>query len=98
MNNAVYLLQVALKSGKATFGSRLIPAIQKQQVRLVVFSSLIGANQRKKLINKCTTYQIPIVEMEADQFNKISNSANMAFGIEEKNLAEKIFESLKTSQ
>ena len=53
MNNTISLLQIAWKAGKVVFGDRLIPAIQKNEVFLVIMSSSCGNNRKKKLKDKC---------------------------------------------
>lgn len=53
MNKEVQLLQLAIKAGKTVSGDRLIPAIQSQDVYLVLMNRTCGNNRKKKLRNKC---------------------------------------------
>lgn len=90
MNNTISLLQIAWKAGKVVFGDRLIPAIQKNEVFLVIMSSSCGNNRKKKLKDKCVFYQIPLMEIDALRFNSISSRSMNSFGITDKHFVEAI--------
>jgi ribosomal protein L7Ae-like RNA K-turn-binding protein len=91
-DQAVSLVQLAIKAGKAQSGSFLIPSIQKGQAKLVVFSDKAGANLRKKIFNKCKSYEVPVIEMPMLMFNAISRSSSQAFAVCDAGFARNIIQ------
>lgn len=81
MNKEVQLLQLAIKARKTVSGDRLIPAIQAQTVYLVLMNGACGNNRKKKLRNKCSYYHIPLIEMDSQDFDRVSNRTINAYGI-----------------
>lgn len=94
-NKAVSYCQIAVKIRDFTRGDGLIPSIQNGKAKAVIYSSAIGANSKKKILNKCSTYKVPVYEMDASQFETIHPSIHTSIGITNANLAEKIEEVLK---
>lgn len=84
----VGLLQLAMKAGRYVRGDGLIPAIQSNKAKLVVYDSEMGANRKKKLNDKCRSYQVPILEMNHDEFDSISTKAMKALAITDPGFAK----------
>lgn len=92
---AITFCQLALRSGNASLGDRLIPDIQSKKVYLVLYSSICGNNRKKKLINKCAYYNIPILEFDQDDFNTITYKMIQSMGIKDASLAQQIYKEMK---
>lgn len=88
MSNCISMAQLAWKAGKVVTGDRLIPAIQNQEVYLVIVSSKCGNNRKKKLMDKCKFYEIPLWEIDALEFNQISLRSINSFGIIDKKFVQ----------
>lgn len=86
----VSLAQLAVKAAKIAKGDALIPSIQKQQAKLVLLSTASGANRAKKIRDKCATYKIPLLEVEASRFEKISPFISGALAILDEGFASGI--------
>ena len=95
MNKVVNLCQLAFKAGKTCYGSSLIPSIQSNDAKLVVYSSACGANRKKKLINKCDFYKICCIELDSLIFNEITNKAILSFAIKDDGFANAINKEMK---
>ncbi len=93
----ISLAQICLKTGRYARGDALIPSIQKQKARLVLLSNSCGANRMKKIEDKCAFYQIPIIRIEADRFNRISPSVSGAMAVLDESLARAMIEKNRTA-
>jgi ribosomal protein L7Ae-like RNA K-turn-binding protein len=55
------LLSLATKAGKTTGGSMLVEkAVKEGKASLVILSSEVSQNTRKKFTNMCTYYNVPL--------------------------------------
>lgn len=89
----ITLCQMAYRSGKVAMGSQLIPSIQTKEAKLVCYSSFCGNNRKKKLKDKCSYYDIPILEM--DDFDKITKKSIQSLAICNEEIAQAIIEEKK---
>ena len=87
--------QIAFRAGKVVYGSKLLLSIQKKQACLVVYSNLIGNNSKKKIQDKCHTYQIPYFGVDPDEFDQITKRSFVAFSILDASLAKQIWNDRK---
>lgn len=94
-SKAAAKIQMAMRARACVMGDTLIRAIQNGNAKLVVYSSVCGANRTKKLKDKCAYYDVPLFEMEAEEFSCISNRAAMSLGITDQNLASGIMKDMK---
>lgn len=61
MNKVEQFLGLAMRAKKLVTGEELVvKSISNKQVALVILAGDASANTRKKLQDKCTTYDIPI--------------------------------------
>lgn len=95
---SVSICQLALKAGKIARGSAMIPAIQSGKAQLAVISDKAGANGKKKLYDKCKTYQVPVLEMESERFDAINPGIVSSFVITDKGFANSLAKKEKTRQ
>lgn len=59
-NNYLNMLGLAYRAGKCSLGEEaIVKDIQTSRAKLVLLASDIGAQTRKKLINKCAYYNVP---------------------------------------
>lgn len=58
------LLGMAMRARRVALGDSVLASIQSRRAALVLIAADIGANQRKKLCDKCAFYQIPYVFVE----------------------------------
>lgn len=90
MNKIVNYCQLALRCGKTSTGSDLIPSIQNQKAKLVVYSSACGLNRKKKLKDKCAYYKIECIELNELFFNQITQKNIRSLAITDQKFAEMI--------
>lgn len=92
-NNYLNIVGLAFRAGKCSIGEEIIiKDIQKNKAKLVLIASDIGTQTKKKLINKCTSYQIPY-EFVADRdtlSQAIGKSQRVAIAILDNGFANKI--------
>ncbi|MEF9961448.1 MAG: ribosomal L7Ae/L30e/S12e/Gadd45 family protein [Erysipelotrichaceae bacterium] len=67
MSNTKGLLGLAASSRKISTGEMVFVSIRKKQAKLVIIGDDLGNNTRKKLIDKCTFYEIPYVFYESSK-------------------------------
>lgn len=85
------LLGLIQRSRRMVSGAEVIKGIQKRQVYLVVIAQECGENTRKKLMDKCTSYEVPYVFMEGEAMNRAIGTQNrMAVAITDKGFAQKL--------
>lgn len=89
-DNWKFYVQIAIKSGKFAYGSRLIPSIQSNEAHLVLIGENCGNNRKKKLIDKCTFYNIPYQMVEDAALQSLSHIAFNSVAILDKGLAKSI--------
>lgn len=68
----VNLCQLALRAGKAESGDALLKTITTGKAKAVVMDDSMGANMKKKILDKCKTYEVPVVPLESEAFASIS--------------------------
>ncbi len=88
-------IQMAMRARQYAIGDQLLRAIQSRQAKLVLFSSACGGNRQKKLKDKCAYYQVPIFEIDAEQFEQISQKPMMSLAILDDNFAKGIVKDMK---
>lgn len=97
-DKAVNTIQMAIRAGKAIRGEGLIPSIINGSSKVVVYSSQIGNNSKKKILNKSKTAGIPAVELDYLRFNMISDKAASAYGITDQGFADSLKQKLTANQ
>lgn len=90
MADPVNLLGLALRAGKTVRGDALLPAIAAGKIRLAVIQADMGANRKKKIMDKCKTYQVPLLELPVEQYERIGPKAGAALGITDRGFADAI--------
>ncbi|WP_075876223.1 L7Ae/L30e/S12e/Gadd45 family ribosomal protein [Merdibacter massiliensis] len=65
MNKWQNLLGMAMRARRVALGDLVIKSIQNKSAALVMIAKDCGENQRKKICDKCTFYQIPYVFVES---------------------------------
>ncbi|MGM9913576.1 L7Ae/L30e/S12e/Gadd45 family ribosomal protein [Floccifex sp.] len=86
---------MAFKAGKVSFGSTLIPSIQDNEAKLVIYSSKCGQNRKKKLNDKCNFYHVECVEINELIFNEITQKNIQSFSITDSGFARSIMNEMK---
>ncbi|MUV39921.1 putative ribosomal protein in infB 5'region [Lentibacillus sp. JNUCC-1] len=87
------LLGLAFRAGKCSLGEEVIVKdIQRQHAKLVLIASDTGQRTRKKLLDKCKTYNIPaiIVDDRDTLSHAIGKSQRVAIAILDKGFASKL--------
>jgi len=92
-NNYLNIVGLSYRARKCTIGEELIVKdIQHKRIKLLLLANDIGQQTRKKLTDKCKTYNIPYVVVD-DRFslgNAIGKSQIVAIGILDIGFAHKI--------
>lgn len=87
------LLGLAQRAGKIASGEDLvIKAIQKRRARLVIIAEDTSETTRKKIMDKCSYYQVP-VKMTGDRHslgNAIGKPARVAIAVLDEGFAKKL--------
>ncbi|RYG73842.1 50S ribosomal protein L7ae [Lentibacillus lipolyticus] len=92
-NNYLNIVGLAYRAGKCSTGEDIIVNdIQQNRAKLVLMASDIGPRTRKKLMNKCNTYEVPFVFVDDRETlsNAIGKSQRVAAAILDKGFAAKI--------
>lgn len=76
MSNVEGILGLAARARKLAMGDSVMKNIQNKRARLVIISVDTGDNMRKKIIDKCTYYQIPYVFIESSEVLSNAVGAN----------------------
>ena len=93
MNDKVIsLLQLAMAAGKTVRGDGLLPAIRNGKAKLAVLSDATGNNTKKKILDKCASFGVPVMELPAAEFDRISRRAMTALAVTDAGFARKIEE------
>ena len=94
MNKAAGCLGMAIRAKRVTTGEVLFKSFAKGGIRLVIMVDNIGENTKKKLIDKCTFYDIPYVYMQAEDMESVL--ANRKYvGIQDNGFAKQLITCLK---
>lgn len=67
MNKIEGMLGIAMRSHKLVSGDKIWDSIRKKQAKLIVIGEDIGANNRKKLLDKCAFYGIEVMMIPSSQ-------------------------------
>ena len=98
INYSLNTIQIIKKANKYTFGDGLIAKIRQGKIYLVVISKDMGLTNKKKVQDKCQTYDVKYIEMlDKVTLNSLFNKAISCFGITDENLAKKLLENIKKS-
>lgn len=89
------MIGLALAAGKTVSGDRLLTGIRSKKVLLVVAYDTIGANSRKKLTDKCETYEVPLFFLPAAEMDAVSRRPRIAYGVTDAGFAKRIEEILR---
>ncbi|GAA0445156.1 L7Ae/L30e/S12e/Gadd45 family ribosomal protein [Lentibacillus halophilus] len=92
-NNYLSIIGLAYRAGKCSLGEDIIVNdIRKNRAKLVLLADDIGTRTRKKLINKCETYDVPFVFVEDRETlsNAIGKTQRVAAAILDDGFATKI--------
>lgn len=76
MNDVQGILGLARRARKCATGDDVIKSIQRKRAKLVIIAQDCGENMRKKLIDKCTFYNVPYEFLDADILNIALGTAN----------------------
>ena len=93
MNRALSFLGLAQRAGKVATGEELvIRSIQNKRARLVILSEDASPQTKKKITDKCTYYQVPVI-IAGDRYslgNAIGKSARVAIAVLDQGFARKL--------
>jgi len=96
MSDAAGLLGLAQRSRKLKSGDEVIRSIQQGKAALVIIALQCGENTRKKLIDKCTFYQVPYAFMDQEVMNHAIGTWNRkAVAVLDQGFAQKLHACLK---
>lgn len=96
MMDVVGTLGLAYRARKCSSGDDVIKSIQKQRAKYVIIASDIGDNMKKKLIDKCTFYDIPYGFMDGTLINQAMGTMNRkSVAILDEGFAQKLHACLK---
>ncbi|WP_412990195.1 L7Ae/L30e/S12e/Gadd45 family ribosomal protein [Pediococcus siamensis] len=93
MNNEqrfINLLGLAQRAGKLITGeAQVLQSIRGQKAKLVVISTDIGQATRKKISDKCTTYQVSLLTfMDRNVLSQAIGQPRTAVAIEDQGFAK----------
>ncbi|KGX93133.1 hypothetical protein N781_12005 [Pontibacillus halophilus JSM 076056 = DSM 19796] len=93
--NSPYLnvLGIAARARKLTFGEdAIVRDIQQKRAYLVLLANDTGKNTKKKLMDKCQSYGVPIREVDDRDTlsNAIGKTGRVAVAITDRGFASKI--------
>lgn len=92
-NNYLNLIGLAYRARKCSLGEEtILKDIRQNKAKLVLLASDIGPQTRKKITNKCKTYEVPflIVDDRETLSNAIGKSQRVAVAILDAGFATKI--------
>lgn len=98
INKVTGLLQMAFRAGKIIRGDGLIPGIQSQKVKLVLYSCACGENRKKKLKNKSKSYGITCLEVSNEILDNVSYKPMSSLGVSDAGFAKAIQQRLNEEQ
>lgn len=92
-NNYLNILGLAHRAGACISGEeRVVHDLKRRQIKLLLLANDIGKQTKKKLTDKCKTYQIPYVVVD-DRYTlgkSIGKAERVAIGITNDGFARKI--------
>jgi ribosomal protein L7Ae-like RNA K-turn-binding protein len=90
-------LGIAARARKTVSGAKLMEAVRKKRVSLVLVATDASDRTKKQFQDKCTSYQIPCLIWGSIEEISSSTGMNMrvAIGIDDRGLARNILECLK---
>lgn len=91
------MLGLAMRAGKMVTGEGLtVDEIRKQRVDLVFVAADASENTRKKIIDKCSYYEVPCeTRLTNAEISHAIGKDRMVIGIKDQGFAKKIKELLK---
>lgn len=92
-NNYLNMIGLAHRAGKCSLGEEtIVKDIQRKRAKLVLLANDIGPQTRKKLTDKCKTFEIPyvIVDDRITLSHAIGKSQRVAVAILDEGFANKI--------
>lgn len=96
MNELTGLLGLLLRSRRFAAGDIILKEMRAHHVKLLLLSSDIGDNGRKKMLDKCTFYHVPHVFIEYDVLNQVLGRRNWkAIAVLDEGFAQKLQTCLK---
>lgn len=84
------LLGLTRRAGKLISGEQqVLQSIRSQKAKLIVISTDLGAATRKKISDKCTTYQVPLLAfMNREMLSQAIGQSRSAVAIEDQGFAK----------
>lgn len=79
MNEAQGILGLASRARMVTFGDTAMKELRAHRAYLMIMSHDTGSNTRKKIIDKCNFYEVPLVFMDGDTMNQSIGKENRKF-------------------
>jgi len=92
-HNYLNLVGLAYRARKCSIGEEIIVKdIQQRKAKLILLASDIGSQTRKKITDKCNTYDIPyvVVDDRVTLANALGKSQRVAVAILDEGFATKI--------
>ncbi|WP_047981232.1 L7Ae/L30e/S12e/Gadd45 family ribosomal protein [Ornithinibacillus contaminans] len=92
--NYLNIIGLAFRAGKCSTGEEtIVKDIQKRRAKLVLIANDVGPQTRKKLTDKCNSYEVPYVIVADDRdtlSNAIGKSQRVAIAILDGGFATKL--------
>lgn len=96
MNNAIGVLGLAARARKIATGETVMKQLCSGKVKLVILANDMGENGKKKLLDKCSFYNVPYVFMDCNEMNQaIGNRNRKSVAILDEGFAQKLQTCLK---
>ena len=93
-SNYLNIIGIAFRAGKCSTGEEtIVKDIQKKRAKLVLIANDVGPQTRKKLTDKCNSYDVPYVIVSDDRdtlSNAIGKSHRVAIAILDEGFAKKL--------
>lgn len=101
MSKVEQFLGLASKAGKLITGEELVvKAIQGKQVQLVILAEDASANTRKKVQDKCNSYDIPL-RFYADRYrlgHYIGKEQRVVIGVKDHGFARELMKHMENEE
>ncbi|WP_164668958.1 YlxQ family RNA-binding protein [Virgibacillus doumboii] len=92
-NNYLNMIGLAYRARKCSLGEEtIVKDVQQKRAKLVLLANDVGPQTRKKITDKCRTYEVPyaIVDDRETLSNAIGKSQRVAVAILDAGFADKI--------
>ncbi|ASK63486.1 50S ribosomal protein L7ae [Virgibacillus phasianinus] len=91
-NSYLNMIGLAYRARQCSLGEEVVKDIKKNRAKLVLLASDTGPQTRKKITDKCRTYEVPlrIVDDKEILSNAIGKSERVAIAILDAGFAAKI--------